>query len=35
MQINFTGHGIQITDALRQLIEDKFQKISNHFSKTR
>ncbi|MBU0455164.1 MAG: ribosome-associated translation inhibitor RaiA [Pseudomonadota bacterium] len=31
MQINFTGHGIEVTDALHNLIEKKFQKIIRHY----
>ena|SRR3990167_2206599 len=31
MQVNFTGHGLEITPALRQLVENKFEKIQRHF----
>jgi putative sigma-54 modulation protein len=33
MQINFTGHGIEVTDALRTHTHDKLQKILRHFDK--
>lgn len=32
MNINFTGHQIEITPAIRNYANDKFQKIQNHFS---
>ena len=31
MKINFTGHGLEIASALRQLVENKFEKIQRHF----
>lgn len=31
MQINFTGHSLEVTPALRQLVENKFEKIQRHF----
>ena len=31
MQINFTGHSIEVTPALRDLVESKFEKIQRHF----
>jgi len=31
MQINFTGHNLEVTPALRQLVESKFTKIQRHF----
>jgi len=32
MNINFTGHDVEITPALRQLIEKKFERIERHFN---
>lgn len=32
MQINYTGHGVDVTDALKSLIEKKFERIAAHFS---
>jgi putative sigma-54 modulation protein len=32
MQINFTGHDIEITDALRNLIKKKFSRTEKHFN---
>ncbi|MEK6731046.1 MAG: ribosome-associated translation inhibitor RaiA [Pseudomonadota bacterium] len=32
MQINFTGDNIEITDALRQLVEKKFHHIENNYN---
>lgn len=32
MKINFTGHDMEITPALRQLVEKKFQRIERHFN---
>ena len=34
MQLHFTGHDIEVSDALRQLIESKFKKITRHFNHT-
>lgn len=31
MQINLTGHNIEITDSLRRYIEEKFTKLERHF----
>ena len=31
MQINLTGHHIDITDALRSYVEDKFERMVRHF----
>ncbi len=31
MQINLTGHHIDITDALRSYVEDKFERMARHF----
>ena len=31
MQINFTGHNLEVTPALRTLVEHKFEKIQKHF----
>jgi len=31
MQINITGHNIEITDALRDYITEKMQKLTRHF----
>lgn len=31
MQINLTGHHIEITDALRSFVNDKFERLSRHF----
>lgn len=33
MQINFTGHHIEITPALRDFAVEKFEKILRHFEK--
>ncbi len=33
MQINFTGHHIEITSALRDFAEEKFEKLLRHFEK--
>lgn len=33
MQINFTGHGIEVTPALRSLTQEKFDRLSRHFDK--
>lgn len=33
MQLKFTGHGIEVTSAMHQLIEEKFQTVLNHFKK--
>lgn len=31
MQINLTGHHVEITDALRSFVNDKFEKLGRHF----
>jgi putative sigma-54 modulation protein len=31
MQINFTGHNIEVTPALKDMVENKFHKIKHHF----
>ncbi len=31
MQINLTGHHIEITDALRSFVNDKFERLNRHF----
>jgi putative sigma-54 modulation protein len=31
MQINLTGHHIDITDALRDYVENKFERLARHF----
>ncbi len=31
MQINLTGHHIEITDSLREYVENKFTKLERHF----
>ncbi len=33
MQINFTGHRMEITPALRTFTEEKFDKLERHFDK--
>lgn len=33
MQINFTGHKVEITPALRTYAEDKLNKLERHFDK--
>lgn len=33
MQINFTGHRVDITPALKQFTEDKLHKLERHFDK--
>lgn len=33
MQINFTGHGLEITPALRTFTQEKFNKLERHFDK--
>ena len=33
MQINFTGHQVEITDALKSFTEEKFSKLSRHFDR--
>ena len=31
MQLSVTGHHVEITDALRTYVEEKFQKLERHF----
>lgn len=31
MQINLTGHHVDITDSLRSYVNDKFEKLERHF----
>ena len=31
MQINLTGHHLDLTDALRNYVNDKFQRLERHF----
>lgn len=33
MQINFTGHNVEVTPALKSFTEDKFGKLGRHFDK--
>lgn len=33
MQINFTGHGMEVTTALRTFTQEKFDKLERHFDK--
>ncbi|MDP1602821.1 MAG: ribosome-associated translation inhibitor RaiA [Legionella sp.] len=33
MQINFTGHNVEVTSALKSYTEDKFGKLERHFDK--
>ncbi|MFZ4077517.1 MAG: ribosome hibernation-promoting factor, HPF/YfiA family [Legionellaceae bacterium] len=33
MQINFTGHGFDVTPALKTFTEEKLQKLERHFDK--
>lgn len=33
MQINFTGHRMEVTPALRTFTEEKFDKLERHFDK--
>lgn len=33
MNINFTGHNLEITDAIRQFTIDKFTRLSKHHDK--
>jgi len=32
MQINFTGHNVEVTEALRNLVEKKFERVERHFN---
>lgn len=31
MQINLTGHHVEITDSLRDYVDNKFEKLERHF----
>ena len=31
MQINLTGHHVEITDSLRNYVDNKFEKLERHF----
>ncbi len=31
MQLNLTGHHVELTDALRAYVHDKFQRLARHF----
>ncbi len=33
MEINLTGHHVEVTDALRAFTNDKFQKLERHFDR--
>ena len=33
MQIHFTGHRVEVTTALKNFTEEKFQKLEHHFDK--
>jgi putative sigma-54 modulation protein len=33
MQINFTGHHLEVTEPLKQFTTDKFEKLLRHFEK--
>lgn len=33
MKINFTGHRLEVTPALRKFTEEKFSKLERHFDK--
>lgn len=33
MQINFTGHQVEVTPALRQFTTDKFDKLHRHYDR--
>jgi len=33
MQLNLTGHHVEITDALRQYVQDKMERVERHFDK--
>jgi putative sigma-54 modulation protein len=30
MQITYTGHGLEVTDALRDLVNSKFERVKHH-----
>ncbi len=31
MQVNITGHHVEVTDALRNYVNEKFQRLARHF----
>jgi len=31
MQINFIGHNVEVTSALKGLVENKFERVQHHF----
>lgn len=33
MQLNLTGHHVEITDALRKYVDEKFERVQRHFDK--
>jgi putative sigma-54 modulation protein len=33
MQLNLTGHHVEITDALRQYVQKKLERVERHFDK--
>lgn len=33
MQISITGHHVEVTDALRNYVESKFERLERHFDK--
>lgn len=33
MQINFTGHNVEVTDSLRSFTQEKFDKLERHFDR--
>ena len=33
MKINFTGHHVEVTTALKQFTQEKFDKLERHFNK--
>ena len=35
MQITFTGHHLDVTDALRRFTEEKIERVQRHFDRNR
>ena len=33
MQLNISGHHVELTDALRQYVQDKFDRLNRHFER--
>ena len=33
MQLNLTGHHVEITDSLRQYVNEKLERVERHFDK--